>query len=145
MIAAAINRCIWYALFGIGLALVAFGVYFGAFAWANDGLIAGVGVFGTSAGFGCALVITGLAFRFVAEAHAKVQPRRWWLQLLPLLVGYVAFGLAASMSSVLERKTKEWKKKETAGMRRPLPDTALASDVCASALCAFDNAPRRER
>ena len=107
MIAAAVNRMIWYGLLGIGLVLVAFGAYFGAFAWANDGLMAGVGVFGTSAGFGCALVITGLAFRFVAEAHAKVRPRRWWLQVLPLLVGYVAFGLAAEMSSFLERMAKE--------------------------------------
>lgn len=105
MIAAAVNRWFWYALLGIGLALVAFGIYFGLFAWANDGPAAGVGLFGVSAAFGCALAVTGLAFRFAAEAHSKLRPRRWWIQLLllPLPVGYVAFGLAATMSSVLDR------------------------------------------
>lgn len=103
MIAAAVNRWIWYALLGIGLALVAFGIYLGLFAWANDGPAAGVRLFGTSAAFGGALAVTGLVFRFAAEAHSKVRERRWWIQLLPLLVGYVAFGLAASTSSVLDR------------------------------------------
>lgn len=103
MIAAAVNRWIWYALLGIGAALVAFGAYLGLFAWANDGLAAGIRLFGTSAAFGCALAITGLAFRFAAEAHAKAQPRRWWFQVLPLLVGYVSFGLAATLSSFLDR------------------------------------------
>jgi hypothetical protein len=98
-----VNRWIWYALLGIGLALVTFGIYLGLFAWANDGLVAGVRLFGTSAAFGCALGMTGLAFRFAAEAHSKTKPRRWWIQVLPLLVGYVAFGLAASTSSVLDR------------------------------------------
>lgn len=55
------------------------------------------------AAFGRALAMTGLAFRFAAPAHSKAQPRRWWLQVLPLLVGYIAFGLAASTSSVLDR------------------------------------------
>jgi hypothetical protein len=103
LIAAAVNRWLWYALLGIGLALVAFGVFFGLFAWANDGLVAGVRLFATSAGFGCALAITGLAFRFAAEMHSNARPRRWWFQVLPLLVGYVAFGLAASMSSMLDK------------------------------------------
>lgn len=103
MIAAAVNRWISYALLGIGVALVAFGVYLGLFAWANDGLIAGVRLFGTSAAFGCALGITGLAFRFAAAAHSKREPRRWWFQVVPLLVWYVAFGLAASSSSFLDR------------------------------------------
>jgi len=103
LVAAAVNRWISYALLGIGVALVAFGIYLGLFAWANDGLIAGVRLFGTSAAFGCALAITGLAFRFVASAHSKGERRRWWLQVLPLLVGYVAFGLAASSSAFLDR------------------------------------------
>ena len=103
MIAAALNRWISYALFGIGGALFAFGIYLGLFAWANDGLLAGVRLFGTSAAFGCALVLTGLAFRFVATAHAEQKRRRWWFQVLPLLVGYVAFGLAASSSAFLDR------------------------------------------
>lgn len=92
-----------YALLGVGVALVAFGVYMGLFAWANDGLLAGARLFATSAGFGCALAVTGLSFRFVAAAHVKRQPRRWWFQLLPLLAWYVAFGLAASLSSLLDR------------------------------------------
>lgn len=103
MIAAAVNRWIWYALLGIGVALVAFALYLGLFAWANDGFIAGVRLFGTSAAFGCAFVITGLAFRFAADAHSKTRPRRWWFQVLPLLVGYIAFGLAATSSSFLDR------------------------------------------
>lgn len=103
MIAATVNRWVWYALLGVGLALVVFGIYLGLFAWANDGLIAGIRLFGTSAAFGCALVATGFAFRFAAEAHAKLKARRWWIQALPLLVGYAAFGLAASTSSVLDR------------------------------------------
>ncbi len=103
MIAAAVNRWIWVAFLGIGAALVAFGVYLGIFAWANDGLIAGVRLFGASAAFGCALAITGFAFRFAAEAHSNIWPRRWWIQALPLLVGYLAFGLAATLSSFLDR------------------------------------------
>lgn len=103
MIAAAFNRWIGYGLLAVGAALVAFGVYLGVFAWANDGPRAGAGVFGTSAAFGSALALTGLAFRFAAGMHAKAEPRRWWYQVLPILVGYVAFGLAASSSSLLER------------------------------------------
>lgn len=103
MIAAAVNRWISYALLGVGVALIAFGVYMGLFAWANDGLIAGVRLFGTSAAFGAGLAITGLAFRFAAEAHVKRGPQRWWIQLLVLVIGYVAFGLAAWSSSFLDR------------------------------------------
>ena len=103
VIAAAVNRWLSYAFLGIGAALVAFGLYLGAFAWANDGLIAGARLFGTSAAFGCALAVTGLTFHFAAAAHAKREPRRWWLQVLPLVVLYVAFGLAASSSSFLDR------------------------------------------
>lgn len=107
MIAAAVTRWIWYALLVIGVVLVAFGIYLGLFAWANDGLSAGVRLFGASAAFGCALAITGLALRFAAEAHSKAQPRRWWVQVLPLLVGYVAFGLAATSSSFLDRLSEQ--------------------------------------
>jgi len=103
VIAAALNRWVSYALLGIGAALVAFGIYLGLFAWANDGWLAGVRLFGTSAAFGCALALTGLAFRFVAAAHSKHERRRWWFQVLPLLVGYVAFGLAATSSALLDR------------------------------------------
>ncbi len=103
MLAAAINRWISYVLLGIGVALIAFGVYFGLFAWANDGLVAGVRLFGTSAGFGAALAITGLAFRFAAVAHANRARRRWWIQVLVVVIAYVAFGLAASLSSFLDR------------------------------------------
>jgi len=102
VIAATVNRWIWYVLLSIGAGLLAFGVYLGLFAWANDGLTAGLRLFGTSAAFGCALAITGLAFRFAAEAHLKSRERRWWIQVLPVLVGYVAFGLAATSSSFLD-------------------------------------------
>lgn len=103
MIAEAANRWIGYALLGVGAALVGFGVYLGAFAWANDGLIAGVRLFGTSAAFGGGMAITGAAFRFAAAVHAKGGPRRWWIQVLVVVVGYVAFGLAAWTSSFLDR------------------------------------------
>lgn len=97
------SRWISYALFGIGVALIAFGAYLGLFAWANDGLIAGVRLFGTSAAFGGGLAITGLAFRMAAAVHARGGPRRWWIQLLVVVIGYVAFGLAAWSSSFLDR------------------------------------------
>lgn len=101
--AATINRWISYVFLGIGAALIAFGAYLGLFAWANDGLIAGVRLFGTSAAFGGGLAITGAAFRFAAAAHARGGQRRWWIQLLVVLIGYVAFGLAAWSSSLLDR------------------------------------------
>lgn len=103
VIAAAFNRWIGYGLLALGAALVAFGVYMGLFAWANDGPRAGAGVFGVSAAFGSAVALTGLAFRFAAGMHAKAAPRRWWYQVLPILAGYLAFGLAATASSMLER------------------------------------------
>jgi hypothetical protein len=103
VIAAAVNRWISYALLGLGVALIAFGVYFGLFAWANDGFIAGIKLFCMSAAFGAALAITGFAFRFAAAAHARSRPRRWWIQVLVVVIGYVAFGLAAELSSFLDR------------------------------------------
>jgi hypothetical protein len=93
----------WYALLGIGLALVAFGIFLGLFALANDGLVAGVRLLGTSAAFGCAFVATGSVFRHAAEVHLKHRPWRWWFQVLPVPAGYVAFGIAASVSSALDR------------------------------------------
>lgn len=103
MIAVGINRWISYGLLCVGAALIAFGAYLGLFAWANDGPIAGVKLFGTSAAFGGGLVIAGLAFRFAAAAHARGAPRRWWIQLLVVAIGYFAFGLAAWSSSLLDR------------------------------------------
>ena len=103
MIAATLNRWIAYAALGVSVALVAFGVYFGLFAWANDGFIAGMKLFGMCAGFGAWLAITGFAFRFAGAAHAKRAPRRWWIQLGVFIVAFVAFGLAAELSSFLER------------------------------------------
>lgn len=103
MIAASLNRGLAYLLFAVAAALAAVGVYLGAFAWANDGLIAGVRLFGTTAAFAAGAGLAGLAFRFAAQAHASRDRRRWWIQLLAFLVGYVAFGLAATASSFLDR------------------------------------------
>lgn len=103
MIAVIINRWLSYALFALGAALIAFGAYLGLFAWANDGPIAGVGLFGITAAFGGGLIITGAAFRFAAAAHARGGPRRWWIQVLVVVIGYVAFGLAAWSTSLLDR------------------------------------------
>lgn len=103
MIAAAVNRWTAYALIGLGVGLIAFGVYLGGFAWANDGARAGVRLFGTSAAFGAGLAIAGLAFRYAAAAHARGERRRWWIQALAVLIAYLAFGVAAWASSLLDR------------------------------------------
>ena len=100
---ATLNRWISYALLGLAVALVAFGLYFGLFAWANDGLVAGIQIIGMCAGFGAWLAITGYAFRFAGAAHARRAPQRWWIQLLVLVISFVAFGLAAEFSSYLQR------------------------------------------
>jgi uncharacterized membrane protein len=103
VIAATVNRWISYALLVGGAALIAFGAYLGLFAWMNDGLIAGIRLFGTSAVFGAGLAVTGFAFRFAATGHAKGESRRWWIQALVVAIGYVVFGLAAWSSSLLDR------------------------------------------
>lgn len=100
---AALNRAIAYVLIALGLALIGAGAYLGLFAWLNDGLIAGVGVFGTFGALGGALAVTGLGFRFAAAAHARADRRRWWIQILVVSSGYVAFGLALWSMSLLER------------------------------------------
>ena len=73
MIAATVKRWIWYV----------------AFAWANDGLTAGLRLFGTSAAF------------------AKSRERRWWIQVLPVPVGYVAFE-SENLESEMRSNTAEY-------------------------------------
>jgi hypothetical protein len=100
---ATINRWLGTALLTVAACVAAVGVYLGGFAWLNDGLKAGARLFGTAAAFAFALAATGLALRFAAGAHARLDARRWWIQLGTVLVAYLAFGLAAWTTSLLDR------------------------------------------
>ena len=87
----------------LGVLLAAFGVYFGGFAWLNSGPKAGIALMATAGAFGAAFVLAGFALRFAAAAHARRAPRRWWIQVAAIVAAYVAFGLAASATSFLDR------------------------------------------
>ena len=100
---ATINRWLATALFVLGGCLGAVGVYLGGFAWLNDGFKAGVRLFATTAAFGLALAGAGFALRFAASAHARGDTYRWWIQFGALLAAYVAFGLAAWTTSLVDR------------------------------------------
>jgi hypothetical protein len=100
---AGLNRWIANALFAIGICLVGVGIYLGLFAWLNVGITAGLQLLGTAGAFGAGLSVAGLALRFASAAHARSDSRRWWIQVLAVLVGYVAFGLAAEATSLLDR------------------------------------------
>lgn len=93
------NRLVGTVLVGLGLALIAVGVFLGVFGWMNDGAAAGLELLLVTSGFGCAAIAIGVSFHVVARAHTAVWRWRWWLQvLLPLLAIYLAFGLAAEFS-----------------------------------------------
>lgn len=93
------NRLVATALVGLGLALIAVGVFFGVFGWMNSGAAAGLEALLVTAGFGAAAIAIGLSFFVVARSHAAAWRWRWWLQvLLPLVAIYLAFGLAAEFS-----------------------------------------------
>lgn len=101
--ASSVNRVLGTACIVLGLALIGFGVFFGAFAWMNDGASAGLGVLLVPSGFGAAAIAIGLAFYYVARSHAARSKWRWWLQLLlPVLTTYLAFGVAATFSELVE-------------------------------------------
>lgn len=54
--------------------------------------------------FAAAAIAIGASFFVVARLHAVNHRWRWWLQvLLPLGTAYLAFGLAATFSGVVER------------------------------------------
>ena len=102
--AASVNRVIGTSFIVLGCALIGFGLLFGAFAWMNDGAAAGLGVLLVPSGFGAAAMAIGFSFHFIARAHATNSKWRWWLQpLLPLLTIYLAFGLAAEFSVLVDR------------------------------------------
>lgn len=98
-----LNRWLGAGLIALGIALAGVGVFFGAFGWLNDGPVAGFKLLALCGAFGAALSITGAAFLYAGSAHARRHPRRWWIQLLPVLVGYLAMGVAAEASSLLDR------------------------------------------
>jgi mannose/cellobiose epimerase-like protein (N-acyl-D-glucosamine 2-epimerase family) len=100
---ATINRWLGTVLFILAACVGAVGVYLGGFAWLNDGLKAGVRLFGTAMAFALALAATGVVLRFAADAHGRGDARRWWIQFGTLLVAYLAFGLAAWTTSLLDR------------------------------------------
>lgn len=97
------NHFVGSALFVLGLIIAAAGCYLGIFAWMNDGAAAGLELMLVTGGFGLAAVVIGFSFRVIARAHADRSPRRWWLQvLLPIVTAWIAFGLAAELSSLVE-------------------------------------------
>lgn len=105
--AAAVNRVIGTALVGLGLVLIAVALFFGAFGWMNNGAAAGLGLFLVIAGFGGAAIAIGFAFHVVARFHAARSRWRWWLQVLvPLVITYLAFGLAAELSVIVDNMTR---------------------------------------
>ncbi len=93
------NRLVATALIGLGLALIAIGIFLGAFGWMNNGAAAGLELLLVTSGFGAAAIAIGFSFHVVARAHAAASRWRWWLQVvLPLLAIYLAVGLAAEFS-----------------------------------------------
>jgi len=98
-----LNRWIGTGLVALGVLLAAFGVYLGGFAWLNDGLKAGVTLVGTAGAFAAGFVVAGFVLRFAAAQHDRGDPRRWWIQVIAVLVAYGAFGLAAWATSLLDR------------------------------------------
>lgn len=87
----------------LSLCLIGFGLVFGAFAWMNDGARAGLGVMLVPSGFGIAAAVIAACFFYVARAHAGGSRWRWWLQvLLPVFTLYLAFGLAAEFSEIVD-------------------------------------------
>ena len=100
---ATLNRWIAVACIGLAVCLVAFGVYLGGFAWFNDGPTAGLRLFGVSSAFALSLVGMSAAFRWAAAAHARGDERRWFIQVGAIIASYIAFGLAATASSLLDR------------------------------------------
>lgn len=98
-----LNRWIAVACVGLAVCVGAFGVYIGGFAWLNDGMVAGLRLLGMTAAFSLALMAMSVAFRFAANAHAQRDPRRWWIQVAAILAAYLAFGLAATATSWMDR------------------------------------------
>lgn len=103
---ATLNRWIGVGLLVIGTAIALTGVVLGFFAWINDGATAGLRLVGVTTAFGSALAAGGGAFLWAAGAHARRHPRRWWTQAIAVVLAYVAFGLAAELTSLLDRTTR---------------------------------------
>ena len=102
---ATLNRWLAVACIGLAVCVGAFGVYIGGFAWLNDGAVAGLRLIGVSAAFALALVGMSIALKWAAAAHARGDSRRWLIQLAAIVAAYIAFGLAATASSLLDRAT----------------------------------------
>lgn len=101
--AVAANRLAANLFFGLGLIIAGVGVFFGIFAWMNDGAAAALQTVLVTAGFGLASVAIGFSFRAIARAHSARSSWRWWFQvLLPLLAAWIGFGLAAEFSGVVD-------------------------------------------
>lgn len=100
---ATVNRWSGAALIAVGILVAAVGVFFGAFGWLNDGPIVGLKLLGVCGAFGAGLSIAGGGLLVAGAAHRRRDPRRWWIQLLAVVVGYGAVGLAAEASSLLDR------------------------------------------
>ena len=99
------NRLVAWVLKALGGILVFVGMYLGLFGWLNDGPAAGLGIMAVGGSFGAAFVASGFCFGAIARAHQTGSPRRWWLQLLLPVAGFVFFGVAATFTSFVEDLT----------------------------------------
>lgn len=100
---ATLNQWIATALFGLGVVVAAIGLYLGFFAWLNDGPTAGIRLGLTAGVFALALAAGGLVFRIASAAHARGDPRRWWVQVGVVFAAWFAAALAAWASSMVDR------------------------------------------
>ena len=100
---AMLNRWLGGALIALGIAVAVVGIFFGAFGWLNDGPVVGFKLLALCGAFGTAMAVAGMALRYAGAAHARRDPRRWGIQLLAVVVAYLALGLAAEASSLLDR------------------------------------------
>jgi uncharacterized membrane-anchored protein len=100
---AAINRWIAYGLLVLALTLAAIGAFFALFGGMNDGFIVGLKLFLVPAFIAGALLGGSWAFRMAAQAHAVRSSQRWWIQILAVVITYVALMIAMYAMSLLDR------------------------------------------
>lgn len=100
------NNVVAIGFIMLGLAIIGFAVFMGAFAWLNNGLAAGLGLLIVAGSLGAAFLVTGWCFVVIARAHANASRFRWWLQIGLPLISPIFFGLAAELSSLADRLSR---------------------------------------
>lgn len=95
------NRAVAALLTGVGLFVAGVGLYLGFFAWLNSGMRAGVELFAVAVGVATGFVLSALAFRIIANAHAAKSRKRWWLQVLLPLAAWALFIVPVALISSL--------------------------------------------